>query len=43
MPLWYMDCFELKANSRKLLPIPALNYLEEFELGALPLIRDCKR
>lgn len=41
MSLWYGDCFELKAilapDSRENSDTPYLNYLEEPELGALPI------
>lgn len=47
MPLWYVDYSDLKAIKilwapEKFLPT-LLNYLEEFELGVLPVIRDYQK
>lgn len=42
VPLWYVDCSELKAAFSLRLnrnSCPSFNYLEEFALGALPIMR----
>lgn len=46
--MWYFELKEIKTlrAQEKLLPIPphsTLNYLEEFELGALPIIKDYQK
>lgn len=47
VPPLYADYFDLKATKtlgaeEKLLPTP-FNYLGEFKLGALPIVRDYQR
>lgn len=43
MPQWYADRFELKASealqAQEKFLLPFLNYVEEFKLGAWPMIR----
>ena len=43
VPLWYSDCFDLKAikaSSSRENSVPPFNYLEELELEVLLIIRD---